>query len=178
MRRGERGFTVIELMVGLALSSMIALGALAVSYQTMHVTVDSSDDLSAATQVESAGFWISRDAQMAAEYTTTGLTEPDMLVMTWDEFVYGGNAVENTVTYSVVDRVNGVGTLKRRFAPGGGLATDTIVALGVYYDPADPTGTSVAAWVLPELKVKIVVRVDDATETRTYAVTYRQNFNY
>jgi prepilin-type N-terminal cleavage/methylation domain-containing protein len=62
--RGERGFTLMEMMLALAIGALVMGGVFAVWTQMFNVTAANSNYMAAFGQVQGGGDWISRDAQM------------------------------------------------------------------------------------------------------------------
>src|SRR3972149_967956 len=97
-RPGQRGFTLIEMILSLALTSFIGLGASFAIAQVTRDTQRNSDYTTASQQAMNAVYWIGQDIQMAQTVTGTGLF-PDSgdLVLTW---IWWDNT-EYTITYSL-----------------------------------------------------------------------------
>ena len=77
MRQSEKGFTFVELMIAVTITVIVAGAASAVIFQIFRNTERNNDHITAVRRVQDAGFWISRDAQMAQSMTTDGLTLPE-----------------------------------------------------------------------------------------------------
>ena len=81
MQRSEKGFTLIEVLVSLVIMSIIMLA------MTMTVTLvlthpqQSTEHNIVLQEVQNAGYWVSRDVQMAESVT---LTEPGGFPLTLD----------------------------------------------------------------------------------------------
>ena len=72
MKRGERGFTLIEVIVSVAIMSAIVAGVsmTTATFLTHHQRSTSQNVV--LTQVQNAGYWISRDVQVAETVTPGG----------------------------------------------------------------------------------------------------------
>src|SRR4030042_6390207 len=138
MKRSETGLTIIEMVVAIGLSSLIALAAVMFTFPALNTTEKTKDHLTAVSHVETAGYWISRDASMADNVITDNLTPPAILVLKWTEWGYGEENVYHTATYSIENISEGVGQIKRRFQDSSGTDQQTLVASHIYYNPADP----------------------------------------
>ena len=173
MRKDELGLSTIELIVTLLIVSMIALGAMMTTFQVIRVTAQSDSHMTALQQVQNAGFWISRDAQMADNVTTDNLSGTNFLVLSWTEVDDSDNTTEHSATYFFEDLTGGIGILKRNHSSSAGLNNETLVAQHISYDPADPVNTSNVSYASPSLILKLVAIFADASETREYQVSCR-----
>ena len=65
LHKNQRGFTLIEMIVAMTITVLI-IGVIAMAiFQVFNVNALSSNHMTAVRQVQNAGYWISRDAQMA-----------------------------------------------------------------------------------------------------------------
>jgi len=173
MREDEHGLSTIALIVTLLIMSLIALGAMMTIFQVIRVTAQSDSHMTALQQVQNAGFWISRDAQMADNVTTDNLSGTNFLVLSWTEVDDSDNTTDHSVTYFFDELSGGIGRLKRNHSSSAGLNKETLVAQYICYDPADPVNTSNVSYTSPSLTLKLVVIFADASETREYQVSGR-----
>ena len=65
----QNGYSLIELIVGLTIGGLLAIGLMAYVFVTLNTIDDSKDRMHALMQVENAGYWISRDIQMSDNLT-------------------------------------------------------------------------------------------------------------
>ena len=173
MKHKEGGFITIEILVAIVIMSAIALGATMTIFQVIGVTAQSNSQMTALRQVQNAGFWISRDAQMADNVTTDNLSENDFLVLGWTEVDDSDNTTDHTVTYFFEELSGGIGKLKRNHSSSAGLNNDTLVAQYISYDPDDPVNTSNVSYASPVLIAKLVAVFTDKSESREYRVSCR-----
>ena len=144
MRPADSGYTLIELLIGLAIAAVLT-GFLAVFvYQTLAVTNSGNDRLLVTDDLRAAGTWLTQDGQMADLGTSVALN--NTLVLSWTD-VFSGANVGYQATYAVVgtELRRGFGvrgsapvttTIARhiaspsdvRFQLGGGILTATITA--------------------------------------------------
>ena len=111
----QKGFTMVELLVAMAVASIIAVAAGTTISQVFNLNTRTSNHMIAVRQVQTAGYWVSHDAQMAQVRTVPGAPGlPFSLI--WTD--WNGN-VDN-VTYSIVGKA-----LKRRFIVSGSSPSDT-----------------------------------------------------
>ncbi len=125
LKRNQRGFTLIELMIAVAIGSLVTGAATMTISQVFTGSARSSNHMIAVRQVQNAGYWVSRDAQMAQTVVTTGATGFP-LTLTWIEW----DGTVNEVTYTLTG-----GELKRSHSIGGGAPTETMVA--EFVDPGE-----------------------------------------
>ena len=153
--------------------SMIALGAMMTTFQVIKVTAQSDSHMTVLQQVQNAGFWISRDTQMADNVTTDNLSGTNFLVLSWTEVDDIDNIVYHSATYFFEELSGDIGILKRNYTSSTGANKETLVAKYICYDPADPVNTSNISYMSPSLNVKLVAIFNDASETREYQVSCR-----
>jgi Tfp pilus assembly protein PilW len=67
--KSQKGYGLIEITTGLALTMILIVGLTTFSVQTVALSTRSKNRMQAMTQVENAGYWVSRDVQMAANLT-------------------------------------------------------------------------------------------------------------
>ena len=180
MKRSERGFTLIELIVAAAIIVLIVGAATMTTFQVLNVTRSSNDHMTAIRQVQNAGYWISRDALMAQKIDigddpdTTEITE--VLILSWTEWGYDEDSTYHSVTYSIQDLSDGFEKLVRTHWSSDGVDEETLIAKYIYYtgDPEDD-----ATWAYydyPVLTMQIVASLGDANEIREYEIWHRRDF--
>ncbi len=99
MMKGQKGFTLVELLITVAITGLIVSLLGTAIYQIITVTEYGNDKMIATHELQNAAHWVSLDGQMAS--TASGGNE---LVLTLPD--------DSSVTYSVV------GTELRRTAGG------------------------------------------------------------
>ena len=176
MKQGEKGFSYIELIITVAIITLVSGAAAIAIFQVFKGTERNNDYITAVHQVQSAGYWISRDAQMAQSVTTDNLTPPDFLVFSWTEWDDNNDPIYHTATYFFEDMTDEVGKLKRRHWSSGGANEQTLVARNIYYTPGDPDDTSKASYQDSLLTVQLTALSEKIMETREYQVRHRPNF--
>ncbi|MFH0847843.1 MAG: prepilin-type N-terminal cleavage/methylation domain-containing protein [Chloroflexota bacterium] len=176
MRRGERGFTLVEIVVAAAISVLVAGGASLAIFQLLKDTERTNDHLSAVRNVENAAYWINHDTQMADNLNWESLTPPAILVLGWTDWGYDEASVYHSVTYSIEDLSGGIGALKRRHEDSLGSSEELMVADYVYYDAADPVNTTQLSYARPVLTLKATTRLGESQETREFRIYCRPDF--
>jgi len=175
MKHGERGFTLIELLVAITIMVLVSGAAGAAIFQIFGGTKRNSDHLTVVRQVQNAGYWISRDAQMAQSVTTDNLTLPDFLILSRTEWDAAGDPIYHSARYFFEDLTDGIGKLKRSHWSSAGANEQTLVAEYIYYDPDGVDDTSKASYQSPVLTVKLTALFEETLETREYKIKHRPN---
>ncbi len=189
---GQRGFTLAELMIALAVSAFIVTGALTL-FSTMIIrSAEDRDKTEATLQVQYVGFWVGEDVVQAQ---TIELSDPEgigfPLIARWVEW----DGDENRITYEVEGMVDDMGRdlwkLKRtqELKPRGiGNWTDygtTIV--GEYLAPGEVGTDLCASEELPGgtwcafckgndtaiVKLSVATKVDTAEASAVYEINPR-----
>jgi prepilin-type N-terminal cleavage/methylation domain-containing protein len=121
LKTTERGFTLIELVVGLSITAFVVGGASMTTTTMMRLTPQNNDWAVALHQVQNAGYWISRDVQMSQGTITIGNGSPIFLTLTVPEWDIGSGAVVNkTFVYELEDMPGGLHRLMRNNQTDGG----------------------------------------------------------
>jgi prepilin-type N-terminal cleavage/methylation domain-containing protein len=72
VKQGEKGFTLIEVVIGVAIMALV-VGAIATTTTTILMNYGQAAEQNVVLpQVQNAGYWISRDVQMASGITPSG----------------------------------------------------------------------------------------------------------
>lgn len=175
MKHGEKGYTLIELIIAITIMVLVSGAAGAIIFQILRNIERNNDHITAVRQVQNAGYWISRDAQMAHSVNVDNLTSPDFLILNWTERDYADEPTYHTATYFFQDVTDGIGRLKRSHWSSAGANEETLVAEYIYYDPDDLDDTSKADYQAPTLTVQLTAVYDEAIETREYRISHRPN---
>lgn len=176
MKQSEKGFTLIELIGAVAVTALIAVAVTVVTFQVLKVAGQSNDQMTAIPQVQSAGYWISRDTQMAESVVAANLEPPNFLILNWTEQDYdGGDPTYHSVTYFFEDLHDGIGRLKRNHWSSAGADEETLIAQHIYYEPSDPDNTSRATYSSRVLTVRLCALFGDAHVAREYKAVRRPN---
>ncbi len=175
MRNGEKGYTLLELIIATTIIVLVSGAASIAIFQIMKGTETNNTHMNAVRQVQTAGYWISRDARMAQSVSTDNLTPPDFLVFTWSEWNELDEKIYHTANYSFADLSGDTGKLKRTHWSSAGANEQTLIATHIYYAPADPDDTTKASYQAPVLTLQLTSLVKDAMETREYRINNRPN---
>jgi len=165
MHREQGGLTLVELMIAIALVGIVTAGITTTISHVFAGSTRTSNHMTAVRQVQSAGYWVSRDALQAREVDT----DSEFLKLTWTEIQTG---YEYEVTYCLIDMPSGdLKSLRRsvKITPPGESSTTTVSLVAQHIDryrtscePEDKT-----------LIFTVTATVGGQTESRVYRVTPR-----
>jgi prepilin-type N-terminal cleavage/methylation domain-containing protein len=117
--KNKSGFTLLEVMVSLAITGFIGLGAATCIFQVLNETSRNNDYTAASRNAMNAALWIGRDAQMAQTVSgSAGFPQTANLSLAWEDW----NNSSYNATYSLQN-----GNLLRTYTVNG-QSTDTLVA--------------------------------------------------
>ena len=120
---GQKGFTLIELMIAIAIAGLITGGITYAIIQLLTINTRDSNHMIAVRQVQQAGKEVSKDA-LQAQYVTPGLNQGFPLTFNWTEW---GSNYTHGVIYSL-NGTGGSGTLQRQHYGNSTLDLTTVVA--------------------------------------------------
>ena len=169
IHRNQKGFTLIELMIAVAIGSLVIGAATMTLSQVFSGSARSSNHMIAVRQVQNAGYWIGYDTQMAQSVEPA--LDPDgfPLALTWTEWDGTVDGTVNEVVYDIagdkLQRVHYTNTV---------LDETTFVAEFV-----DSTNTSCQLTdgvLIFTVNVTVGTGSQETNETRVYEITPRPNF--
>jgi len=100
LNNNQKGFTLVELLVAIAVTAVIAPAVTATIYQLYSVYAQVTNRVTVNNQVANAVQWITSDSQMAQKITVENGTTPDLrlnlLKYGWDNSVYN-------ITYTITN---------------------------------------------------------------------------
>jgi prepilin-type N-terminal cleavage/methylation domain-containing protein len=101
-KSGQKGFTLIEIIISIAISSILGFGAAAVLTQMFGENRRATTSMENTQQVESVGYWLTRDA-LIAQIIEPGASAGFPLRLKWQnwDFDASGNIVNNQIEYSL-----------------------------------------------------------------------------
>ncbi|MFC2035966.1 type II secretion system protein J [Chloroflexota bacterium] len=173
MKLGEKGYSIVELLIAITIMVLAAGAASTAIFQIIRNMERNNDHITVVRQIENAGYWISRDAQMARVITASdNLTLPGFLSLSWTEWDAIGDPTSHSANYSFEDLADGVGKLKRTYGSAN-TTEQTLIAQYVYYDPDDANSTSNTSYESPVLTVKLTAVLEGFQETREYKIRRR-----
>jgi prepilin-type N-terminal cleavage/methylation domain-containing protein len=158
LKRNQKGFTLVELIIVVALAGIIVVAATTTFHQVLLGTTLSNDRNSAVNQLRNAVHWISRDAQMAQIVVVDDSLEvPKVLEMSWEDW----EGTPHAAYYSLED-----GRLERNY-------DGQMTFIAEYIDPVPVNTDFVWDDVDRVLTVTMTARAGDEIETRTFDVKSR-----
>ena len=172
LKKGQRGFTLIEVLIVITLTGLIAGGLTTTIMQVVTMSHRTANRMTAVRQVQQAGFWVSPDVQMSQpdEVDTgndPGTPEFELLTLGWIEFEGAANPTHEVI-YTLED-----GELWRSHSVGGGVPTVIRVAEYIDSDPQKTKCEIVAGELGDELKFTVTATVGEQSETKIYRIKPR-----
>ena len=158
IRKDQRGLTLVELMIAIALAGIVTAGITMLISNVFATSARTSNHMTAVRQVQSAGYWVSKDALQAQNVTPDGGDSGFPLTLTWE-----WEGTKNEVTYTIT-----ADNKLQRTRSVGGVVTNT----GVIAQFIDSAKTEVEL-VGGVLRFKVTATVGGQSETRVYEVEPR-----
>lgn len=176
--RSQSGFSMLEIVVSLAVSAVISLGVGTSINQIYRITEQNNNWSAADRQAQFAGDWISHDMLMASYIDGQNPLVPgeDGIRVVWNEW---GTAQEysHNVTYMLTPTDDGLNDLERTYSaidtsgdPVPGSGGSTIVATNISGIGILRSGS---LWYL-----NVYTRSGSSEASRTYEINPRLNFDY
>jgi len=160
--RKQRGFTLIEILVGMALSAILITGIVMTIFQVNIGASQTKNSMYALRQVQTAGYFISRDTLQATNIIPSG-TNGFPLTLWW---VIPGVCDWHKVEYTYDQTTR---TLQREETTCGPPST---IQIAENIDPSISFTQNGTGYYILTLTAK-VDGYQDASETRTYEIEPR-----
>ena len=164
----QKGFTLVEMVIGLAIIGIVGAAAATGITQVFSGSTLSNNRMTAINNVRNAGDWISQDARMAQNSVI--LDVPGVLMrITWE--YYPPPSGEPPVTYSVDYTLSGT-NLQRSYqsikaGPPPEIVNKTVMVA------QNITVTAGPSFVGNKLTITLTATVGSASETRTFDIGMR-----
>ena len=127
MNKNQKGFTLLEMTLAILIGAIIAGGITATIFQVVMGSGRTNNHMIAVRQVQSAGYWVSHDAQMAQSVVAARDADGFPLTLSWTD--WDGTLI--TVTYTIEG-----GELKRKLdrKPAVGSETSETTTVARFID--------------------------------------------
>jgi len=163
INKNQKGFTLLEMLLALLIGSLIAGGITATIFQVVIGSARTNNHMIAVRQVQSAGYWVSHDAQMAQ--TVVPATDADgfPLTLSWTDWA----GTSNVITYTIVG-----GELKRQQVVGS-QTSQTTVARFIDPDSANTKCQLTGGTLILTVTATVGPSSQRQSETRVYKIVPR-----
>ena len=171
LHKDQRGLTLIELVIVIAITGIITAGITMTIFQVFNMNTRASNRMTAVSQVQHAGKLVSEDILEAQSVNATGsLGFP--LTLYWIEG--GASGDSHTVIYTLEDMPSGEFMRLQRKHYINYPSLNSTIMVAEYIDPDltrfYPTGMLPAGGVLT---FEVTATVGEQSETRVYEVKPR-----
>jgi prepilin-type N-terminal cleavage/methylation domain-containing protein len=127
LMRSEKGFSLLEMLVVLGIMAAIGSAMTVTTATIAKITPQSNEEVVILRQVQNAGYWITRDVQMAQAVDNNPAS--GILELTTKEYI-DGSYVDSIVTYQLEDMDGGLKKLMR-----ASEESTILIAENIYYNP-------------------------------------------
>jgi type II secretory pathway pseudopilin PulG len=124
---GQKGISGAEILVAVAIASIIGGGVITSISQVLNTSAHNSDHVTATKQVRNVIYWVRHDAKMAQIVQVDAGASGLPLVLSWDDW----DNTHHETTYTLVDD-----KLMRNHTINGGTPVPLLVAQNINPDPA------------------------------------------
>jgi prepilin-type N-terminal cleavage/methylation domain-containing protein len=112
INKGQKGFTLMELAIAMVIGGMIAASVTMTMFQVIDSSGRTSNHMTAVRQAQSAGYWVSRDAQMIQQAPVITENSGELESVTFDWIDWEGNVFQVIYTFADMS-VGGLKELQR-----------------------------------------------------------------
>ena len=170
--KNQMGFTLIELMLAIAISGIITGGVTMTIFQVFSGNTRTSNHMTAVRQVQNAGYWVSHDAQMTQSVDDNPTAPEEILRLTWTD--WDGN--EHQVVYSLLVADNKLQRAHVTKNASDVVIKNEVAIIAEYINPdqtscvfTDTNGDDIDDTLI----FTVTATVGEQTETRIYEVMPR-----
>lgn len=172
MTHGEKGFSLITLVVIMAISALIACGAGMTTIMIIRGTERNIGHSETVQQSHSLGRWFSRDATASSNITPgddAGTAEEELATLCWNDWESGGYYRIRYIWLDDVDPLKKITRNEIQYDVGGGVADSIVnlVACGIYTANLTQQGDT---WIL-----SVEARSGEKSSIQTYEINPRLN---
>lgn len=168
INKNQRGFTLLEVMLVILVTGIIS-GSITMTFaQVVTGGARASNRVTVISQVQSAGYWFSHDAQLAQDVDVDDGPTGFPLVLSW----IGWDDMEHEVTYSLEEVAGGLMQLRQSHVIDNGEPAENIVARYVESAEVSPRPYTGGALTF-RVTVTVGVGSPQQSETREYKIVPR-----
>lgn len=171
--KNEAGFTIIEMLLVIAISAVVLGGSAMALTLTMSRTTPTSDHMTVVRQLQNAGYWVSSDTLRAQTVMgdDSATAETEFLTLWWVEDWESSNTAR--AAYILAGAEGELKELQRHYqlydADDSPIGNETVTLIAQYIDDTNSSWSQNGeAWTL-----EITASVGGETESRTYTVKPR-----
>ena len=161
--KNQRGFTLIGLMLAIAITGIVTAGVTTTMLQVLDGSARINNHMTAVRQVQSAGYWVSHDVQMAKTVEPEPAPDPDGFPL---NLVIPVGPVND---YSISYLLDG-DKLKRQVING---SPATLIAEYIDQTEKDGEPQTKCEFIDGVLIFTVTATVQEQSETRVYEVIRR-----
>jgi prepilin-type N-terminal cleavage/methylation domain-containing protein len=99
INKGQKGFTLMELALAMVIGGMIAASVTMTMFQIVDSSGRTSNHMTAVRQAQSAGYWVSHDAQMIQQEPVITENGGELESITFDWIDWEGNVYQVVYTF-------------------------------------------------------------------------------
>ena len=164
IHKNQIGLTMIELLLAMTISGIVTGAITMTMFQVINGSARTNNHMTTVRQVQSGGYWVSRDANMAQNVATDNLTGSQILELSWTEW----DGTVNTVVYSLEDMASGgLKNLQRSHSIDG----NSFVAQ--YINPATTSCNFTDGVLIFTVTATVGSGSQEENETRVYRIVPR-----
>ncbi len=135
LNRDQRGLTLLELIIAIALTVIVTAGITAVTLNALNIHLATTNRMTAIAQVRHVGFWLTPDVMMAQpDQIDTNRTSTKLLTLNWTA---PASNVTNSLVYAFEAMAGSgeIARLKRAHYIGSNSTPDSVYVVAEYIDP-------------------------------------------
>ena len=166
LKRDQRGLTLIELVIVIAITGLITTAITMTVFQVFNMNTRASNRMTAVSQVQHAGKLVSEDTLEAQSVNTTG-GSGFPLTLTWTEVGEPGDS--HTIIYTLEDMPSGEFMRLQRKHYINYPSLNSTIMVAEHIDPAETS----CDWDGEVLTLEVTATVGEQSETREYEVKPR-----
>jgi prepilin-type N-terminal cleavage/methylation domain-containing protein len=127
-KASQKGFTLIELMIALAIGAILLAGLTGALYQLLASSSSNTNNIMALNQVQSAGYWISKDVKQSKLENIVidnDTSTSEIFSIAWDELSFDTELIKTG--YKVIYRLDNRNLYRDYYKTNGNLPYETLI---------------------------------------------------